>query len=756
MIPKGCLLAAVFSAAFFVALAGEAPAQNRVSERENFRNTSYVKTDDDVMKTYLFLADEAAGEGDFPECVANLMRALRRGGDALVSFGDRTFLTGRNAALKRLASLPPEAFGLYLEAAAEESERMLSSALEQRAEELLRDGAARFPFTPGAFKALRMLGGLSRERGDCLEAAGRYRRYLDHAGLAGRVGAAPAPAEQAAVRLSLYLALLGCGRLDDAAPFAPTGTVLVGGREMDARELADTFAPLAGDEDAAEGGWPTRGGGRTRARLPAFDCRSLRLLWSHTLKKTEDVDEDDEWPRPVRERASLDARRLGASVYPVVHDGRLYVFNERGLHALDLETGRPAFGPLFWDWSLIFGDREPDLENVSYSGTAAGGVFFVALNHHGSRSGYNRAEHTGTLLALDLARDGACIWKRGGEEDDDVEETGVENADIGTAEVEDADIGAAEVENADIATSFFSGLAFSGAPVVLEGRVYLMATRHTATVAEAWVLCFDAADGALLFRRFLCSGVEIVKFGSASDLIDPSLRDKVELGAPIVENGGVLFCLTNLGVAAAVDAFSGEVLWLFRYNRIFAQDPDAYDRAFFFDTGGWEDSLPLFRDGRFIMAPADSRYLYTLAPAPDRDGFIVLDDPVENGRFISFIGTDGTLFYFTAREGGRNFIAAAERSGALVWETELFTVEDRITGQPLLTKTALFVPTLRYIYRVDLAAEGLITHSFPAPVPADKSSEKHQDLRSPLFGNIITTKDRLISVSDRQVLVFAP
>ena len=99
-------------------------------------------------------------------------------------------------------------------------------------------------------------------------------------------------------------------------------------------------------------------------------------------------------------------------------------------------------------------------------------------------------------------------------------------------------------------------------------------------------------------------------------------------------------------------------------------------------------------------------------------------------------------------------------------------MEDRITGQPLLTRTALFVPTLRYIYRVDLESEGLITHSFQAPVPvedADRKTvedagraadrepgEKHRDLRSPHFGNIITTKDRLISVSDRQVLVFAP
>ncbi len=720
---------ALLCGALFFATVEIVQAQNRTGERDDFRNTSYVRTDDDEMKTYLFLADEAARNGNHPERVANLVRALRRGGDALVAFGDRTYMTGRNAATQRIAALPPEAFRLYLETIVEESQRVLDRALAGRNGALLADGAARFPFARKSFAALRMLGDLARERGDWLEAAGHYKRYLEQADLAAdrsvkeekaTAGAAEWDSfegELASVKVALTICLFRSGQVDDAAATVTSGTVRVGGREISANDLMALFAPETSGSEV-EGAWPTRGGARSRSRLPAFDSKTLRLLWSYSFEDDGEEEGRDVPVRSLPERLRLGARRMACSTSSVVYDGGLYVFDEHRLYALDVETGETLFGPLPWDWSLLFGDRRPDLENVTYSGTVEDGVLYVTLNHRGRRGG-----HKGSLLALDLTRDGLCLWKR------------------------------SNLLLAAVGREPGSAVAFSGAPVVMAGRVYLMATCHGSTESEAWVLCFDASDGTLLFEQFLCSGVEVQRFGGRSDLFDPEARDRVELGAPIVERAGRLYCLTNLGVAAALDAFSGEILWLFKYNRIFAQDPDTYTRAFFLDNGGWEDSLPLFRDNRLIFAPSDSRYLYTLSTMPDPDGYIVLDDPVEKGRFVSFLGTDGKLYYFAAREGGRNFIAAANRSGALAWETDLFESRDRITGRPFLTQSAVFVPTLRYIYRVDLAAEGLITHCFPAPLPADG---KHKDLPEPLFGNIITTNDRLISVSDRQILVFAP
>jgi len=738
---------AVVVTAFFVCLSN-ADAQKGVSERDNFRNTAYVQTDDDELSKCFRLALGAIDGGNDSEAVANLVRALRRGGDALVPFGERTYLTGRRAVFRKLAALRPEAFGLYLETVADESRRFMARALSRKKGDLLSEGAGRFPFTPASYDALKMLGDLASERGDDFEAARWYERYLDQdrRAPAGR----PDEKERDAIGLGLYVALLKLGRLDAARSAAPAGPVRVGGDETDAARLAERLAAPASARSAAEGGWPTRGGSRSRDLLPSFDCASLRLLWQHSLAPDRAAKHDSfVAPRAAREQRRLDARRVASSVYPVVWGGRVFVFNERALHAFDLETGRRSFGPLYWDWSLLFGDEEPDFDNVSYAGTVSENILYVVLNRRSRTRSSARADHAGILIAIDLAREGACVWMQ-------------------CAPLENAPQGGAPGGE----LSFPGRTAFSGAPVVVGQRVYLVGTHHTATNAESWLFCFDAPKGALLFKRFLCSGAEVRKFGLSSDLVTPAGRDRIELGAPLVERGGIVYCLTNLGVAGAVDAVTGEIAWLFKYNRIFTQDPDTYDPAFFIDNGGWDDSLPLFGRDRFIFAPSDSRYLYTLAPEPDDDGFIVLDDPVEKNRLVSFIGDDRgrELFYFTAREGGRNYLAATERSGALVWQSEFFEPEDRITGQPLLTKEAIFVPTLRYIYRIDLDAQGLITHSFAAPTEGGASPSggtpasgglsaeggKFDSVNEPLFGNIITTGKRLISVSDRQILVFSP
>jgi len=199
----------------------------------------------------------------------------------------------------------------------------------------------------------------------------------------------------------------------------------------------------------------------------------------------------------------------------------------------------------------------------------------------------------------------------------------------------------------------------------------------------------------------------------------------------------------------AVDAFSGGVLWLFKYNRLFSRDPDRYYRDFFLDTGGWRDSLPIIKDERLYAAPRDSRFFYCLTLRPDADGFIILDDPVEKGRKTFFMGMDDELFYFSAREGARNFVLAMDRYHGVRWETPPFESEDRISGRALLTKTALFVPTERYIYRLDLKRKGLITHIFPLPpLLAQRNGVPAR------FGNVITVGDHLVSVSREDVIVF--
>lgn len=703
-------------AAVFLCFPWLLPAQNRVSERDNFHNTVYIKTDDEAVKTGLFQHGEALRRGNFPEAVTLLLRVLKAEGEALVPLGERTYMNVREVCLRRIASLPVDALRVYLDRAEEEASRFLNLAAAPLESFKLEEVAARYPLTPSAFAALRARGGVAFERGAYLEASRWYHRLCDDAAFLSGTDFPVDTALLQGAELSLYVALHLAGRPDEALAYKPHGLLKVGGETLDAARFIERLEKADHGDEVERAGWPTRGGHLSRQRLPDFDASDLVLRWSYPLQE-EPVDRFRSLFDPLTVRFR-DARRREASVCPIVFDDTLYVFNETALYPLDLETGKIRFGPLRWDWSLVFGGEPPDLESVAYSGTIENHVLFAT---------FNRRTHTldagtvplGVLLALDLEREGYALWMRGGVDERD---------------------------------PILGDVVFTGAPAVLAGRVFIMGTRYTGAAdarAEAYLFGFDAASGKLLFSRFLCSGAEVSRFEIRLGSDRLRRKDRVELGSPAAERGGMLYCLTNLGVVAAVHAFTGEIRWLFKYNRIFSQNPDSYYRDTFIDTGGWKDGLPMLHGNLLYFTPEDSRFLYCLDVQPDVEGYIILDDPVEKARMISLIGMKDSRFYFTARDAGRNKILATEPNGAVLWESTSFEMPDRIAGRPLLTTCAVFAPTERYIYRIDLEQQGLVTHMFP--MPYNLTNRKGTPAK---FGNIIAIRDYLVSVSSEDVIVF--
>ena len=91
----------------------------------------------------------------------------------------------------------------------------------------------------------------------------------------------------------------------------------------------------------------------------------------------------------------------------------------------------------------------------------------------------------------------------------------------------------------------WSNWAFEGTPLVDSGRLYVALRRQDSVRAEAYVACFDARLGRLIWRRFLCAAET---FDSRPHEITHTL---------LTLDQGTLFCNTNLGVVAAVSATSG-------------------------------------------------------------------------------------------------------------------------------------------------------------------------------------------------------
>ncbi len=619
--------------------------------------------------------------------------------------------------MRRLATLPGEALALYMDRAGREARQLMENTALRRDESVLEKIIARFPLSGEAFWAMLATGDLAFERGGYLRAARAYRRCLEEAAFLKETLFELEADQAARARRSLYIALRSAGFEEEAAPFRPKTPFLLGGEEVRPEELDRLLASSALPAPGEETGWPTRGGHPSRYSRPDFDCTSLAYQWHYSLKKGRDEGEEAGAFLDPATLRSLRARPLDAAVYPVVWNGSVYVFDDTALYPLDLASGELLFGPIRWDWSLLFGDDKPELESMTYSGTVAGGILYAVLNRR-SRTFARPAEHRGLLTALDLSREAYPLWRRGGDSDSD---------------------------------GALAGVAFSGAPTVVEDRVYLLGTRYRGSGeirAEAVLFCFETETGALVFDRFLCSGAEVDRFEIRLGRDNRNVKERVELGSPLAEYGGLLYALTNLGVAGAVDAFSGRIHWLFKYNRIASQDPDRYYRDFYLDTGGWRNGLPLVRDGRLYLTPRDSRFFYCLDLKPDTDGFIILDDPIEKSRMVSLIGMTEDGVYFTAREAGRNYIVATDRDGAVLWETPPFEKEDRIAGRPLLTARAIFIPTEQYIYRADLEKGGLLTHLFPLP-----EALRAPDREGVRFGNILSVKDYLVSVSREDVIV---
>ncbi|MEM8886240.1 MAG: PQQ-binding-like beta-propeller repeat protein, partial [Planctomycetota bacterium] len=103
---------------------------------------------------------------------------------------------------------------------------------------------------------------------------------------------------------------------------------------------------------------------------------------------------------------------------------------------------------------------------------------------------------------------------------------------------------------------------YRGAPAVVGGRLYVYgAIREQAESGptrreQSYLFCFDRIDGRLLWHRFLGSG----------DTEAPPQLPPISGLAPAVSQG-VVVVVTGLGVAAALDARSGEFIWLYRYDR---------------------------------------------------------------------------------------------------------------------------------------------------------------------------------------------
>lgn len=117
-------------------------------------------------------------------------------------------------------------------------------------------------------------------------------------------------------------------------------------------------------------------------------------------------------------------------------------------------------------------------------------------------------------------------------------------------------------------SAWAEGLSPISDPAVADGRLYVLAARGAATaLTPVWLVCLDAADGALLWQRFLTSCSLALPRAHGLGRGQTEQVDLARYGtAPLVHLGAV-YCSTNLGFVARCDARDGVVEWVRTYPR---------------------------------------------------------------------------------------------------------------------------------------------------------------------------------------------
>lgn len=456
---------------------------------------------------------------------------------------------------RTFSRLPREQAAALEEAVRSDARPLLERGLLRRDPELLAETAARFPGTRFAAQARDALAGLALERGRAAEAAAWYRRSLEED-----------PADGvAAAGLAIARALQG----QAPAPL-PAGTkVLFGGLEEDGEALLarlDALPPLLADPRP----WPDFGGsGRLMAEPPPL----MSLTWEQPLEGPDDPSQD-------------------SVLHPVTDGSRVFLCPGREALALDLFTGRRL-----WSYTVkqstgpeaprarFFRLRSdeapaPPPAGLALAGTLAGGLFICPLQvgRLGTDSQFRQIRITTSfpvrrLHAFD-ASSGALVWRHSSPEGEALRE-------------------------------MIGGLDVAGPPIGSGEHVFVPTVDYGQTVS-AYVCCFEAATGRLLWRTRICSGqLQLNMFGNPT---------REYAASPLALHEGVLYGSTNLGVNFALEAHTGEVRWLGFYES--SRPPDmAYQDHFRFrqeQEAPFGANAPLVLDAAVLFAPADSEAMIAL------------------------------------------------------------------------------------------------------------------------------------------------
>jgi outer membrane protein assembly factor BamB/tetratricopeptide (TPR) repeat protein len=521
----------------------------------------------------------------------------------------------------------------------------------------LRSLARRYVNALVGQEALLALAHLHRERGARRVAAYHARRLLDFAASGAddswrdeksRTRETQIAAEARAIAAlcdGSTAGLLGPGAEADAA------VPVAGAAQPLARFLADTKLqppPVAPDV------WPTYGGDTARARHAIAPLRELDLGRMFELPV--------EHARFARERSPL-AGMPHEPVQPIRVGDRLYVNNSLSVKCFDLLSRS-----LIWEFEglqarvrgrdedgfLAVNDYDPsnDYDDPTWSkalivGASAGGDLVLAnvqvpqaanvKVHQGFR--INDPCRWRGLVALD-AQTGALRWEQ---------RPLVRNTVTGRLEYP-------ELRRRGDRDAVVPRLDVPGPVAIVDDVVFALGHFFEGAI-NTYLIALDLESGEPLYAVPLVIGQQELSMFNMP-------FQEFTTGCPSFWNG-TLFCSTNVGLAAAVDATFGDLRWLAAYDALKIVPPDNYFRnrprpVYWYNRG------PLVADDLVLFTPHDSMNLISLDPATGKERFSKelprRDNRWPSSHLVGLVGRNAVV------ATGGFVIAVNVEDGLLTWQ----------------------------------------------------------------------------------------
>lgn len=599
---------------------------------------------------------------DIERAMRSIGTAQNQDGDVLVRISDSQFYPRYvgsrqyTSALIRAAGL--DAKDAYCKIVEHTAEEHLALALAMRDSNALENVAAEFSGTPSAARALVQLGNVYLDRGLFSRATVAFKTALrDYPGSVS--------INENMVRAKLLRAEFADGKTDAGQTLARemgAGVVpiVIAGKTTSLAEFAraETARATAQSRSAAV---------LSVAPEPAKNSAKKpgAIAWQHKTTRSPSSDY-------VRRLWPEDLHFSHIQSFPVINQERVFLSTLDGVQAHDLKSGQMIWQQKWESGGALIANKECG-RPLSIPALWNGRIFMRALQTINGEYG------DFTSLRCHDSGSGAPLWNS---RKDPALKKAIWLSDPVVAHGLAIAVFMENVES--------NGAAPPGSGLNIHG-----------------IAALDALTGELRWKRMLLRGTTEVQ------VYEPNAQPKgwgryrpsVQL-CPPAESGGVVYAHTGLGSVAAMNAFSGDVIWVSSYPRFRCENNQMGN------SGIDKFMLRLLKLlARGAVSPVVGEDVVAIAPK-DASGLIGFDKRSGEIRWQH----EMIDCRFLAGASGGNVLAVDKTTkaislstGKVVWEFAL-RPENQVYGQPGLNGDMLYVPTTDNLQLFD-ARNGMFVSS---------------------------------------------